>query len=549
MVPHSLRSVITITLFSLDSDREWRRRSRRSQSRVPGMTEPCRSLRARGVRARRAWCARSIFIAIVVAGAQLGSRVQAQAPAPAPGSQPPAQPAWTFTVRDMFRGESWRFFEPQPGGGDPDYTFAGNQLFMEAALTKRRFNVTVALQHVGLVNLPDNAVGPGPLGTGALYYAQGNSHQNQQNLYLRFANVQLRQLVPGLDIRVGRQGYTSGAEGVTSNAGIEAIKRQRLDARLVGEFEWSQYQRAFDGVRADWRTSDWLVTGVAFLPTQGGFAREAGATMTDVGVAGVTAVLLPTSSRPHFELQGFVWRYDDRRDVIGRPDNTGLSATKVDITMTTGGGTLIGARPVGSGRVDMLGWVAVQRGDWYGQQHSAISLAGEAGYQWTQAPGVPWLRGGWFYASGDGDPNDDTHGTFFPMLPTVRRFAQTTVYSTMNLEDGFVQFQLRPARALTVRADVHSLRLASASDRWYTGSGATLNTGATFGYSSRPSNGATRFGTAVELSAAHVVSSRWTVSGFAGTIDGGAVVTGTFAGDRLWFAYVESVLRLAFPWR
>jgi hypothetical protein len=34
------------------------------------------------------------------------------------------------------------------------------------------------------------------------------------------------------------------------------------------------------------------------------------------------------------------------------------------------------------------------------------------------------------------------------------------------------------------------------------------------------------------------------VNGFLGHLRGGPVVTGTFAGDTLWFAYLESVLAI-----
>jgi hypothetical protein len=39
------------------------------------------------------------------------------------------------------------------------------------------------------------------------------------------------------------------------------------------------------------------------------------------------------------------------------------------------------------------------------------------------------------------------------------------------------------------------------------------------------------------------MSPLWNLNGFVGHITGGPVVTGSFAGDRLWFAYVENSLR------
>jgi hypothetical protein len=88
---------------------------------------------------------------------------------------PPAAPAaaWQGSVVNVTRFESWRFFEPQPGGGDPDYTFLGNRLRMAARRGWSRIEVNVAAQYVGLVGLPTRGSGPGALGTGALYFDQG----------------------------------------------------------------------------------------------------------------------------------------------------------------------------------------------------------------------------------------------------------------------------------------------------------------------------------------------------------------------------------------
>ena len=130
------------------------------------------------------------------------------------------------------------------------------------------------------------------------------------------------------------------------------------------------------------------------------------------------------------------------------------------------------------------------------------------------------------------------------MLPTIRRFAMTAAYATMNLEEAFVSAQARPVPTLALRLDVHRLGLASAADLWYAGSGATLGRGPVFGYIGRRSNGSTRLGTSVEMSADYAVTPRVSVNGFLGTIRGGRVVTGTFAGDRLWFGYIESQVTL-----
>jgi hypothetical protein len=83
------------------------------------------------------------------------------------------------------------------------------------------------------------------------------------------------------------------------------------------------------------------------------------------------------------------------------------------------------------------------------------------------------LRGGWTWASGDDSSSDALHGTFFQMLPTVRRYAQSAIYSQMNHTDHFVQALVRPVPPLGIRTDFHRIGLATSRDHWYFGSGAT----------------------------------------------------------------------------
>jgi Alginate export len=166
--------------------------------------------------------------------------------------------------------------------------------------------------------------------------------------------------------------------------------------------------------------------------------------------------------RPGTELQLFAFRYDDDRNVTARPDNSGRAAARVDVGVTTFGTTLVAASRSGSnGQWDGLLWLAGQTGSWFGQTHRAASVVAEAGHQWTSAPWRPWLRGGWTWASGDDQPSNERHGTFFQMLPTVRRYAQSAIYSQMNHTDVFVQVLLRPVPPLGIRTDFHRIGLAT----------------------------------------------------------------------------------------
>lgn len=462
----------------------------------------------------------------------------AQAPPPAPAPTP----AWKLNLVNMTRVESWQFFEPPASGGDPDYAFVANRLRVSLTGTWKPFDFSAAVQYVQFGGLPTDAVGPGALGTGALYY-QHSGDTASYGLYPRTLNVRVR-LPQGVTLQAGRFAYVSGAEAPSGRPKIEAVKRSRIDSRLIGEFEWSLYQRSFDGVRADVDRKGWHATGSWLRPTQGGFEEDAGKSLGDVDLITGALALRPDVALPATDLTLFVYRYADDRPVAARPDNSGLTASRVDVGVTTFGATAVGAVTASGGEVDYLAWFAAQTGDWYGQSHRAWSLAAEAGYQLKKARWQPWVRGGYLHASGDEDPSDDRHETFFPMVPTVRKYSMTTVYSTMNVDDLFAEVIVKPTTRLTARLDVRRLWLAEVADRWYAGSGATQRTGTFFGYAGRRSGASTDLAPFVMESAADVtLAKHWTANAFVGAIRGGDAVAASFQGRWLRFFYLESVVQ------
>lgn len=455
-----------------------------------------------------------------------------------------AQPATTtWTVRDWSRVELWRFFEPPPGGGNNDYAFGANRLLGGVQRTTRAYDFTAAVQYVQFGGLPRDAIGPGPLGTGAVYFAHAGRTDSHQ-VYLRYANVRLKRLLPATTIQIGRMPYSSGGETASGNPKIEAVKLQRVAARLIGEFEWSIYQRAYDGVRVDTSRGRWSVSAIAFHPTQGGFEDAAGLMMPGVTLLGTSVTVNAASLVPAAQYQLFTYRYRDTRAVTQRPDNAGRSAAAVDVGISTFGGTAVFApTPHGGRQWDGLIWIAAQSGSWYEQSHRAVSWAAEAGHQWLAARVQPWLRGGYLYASGDTNPGDSRHGTFFEMLPTVRRYSQSALYSQMNNTDLFAQLLARPSPKVNVRVDWHRIGLASSRDGWYFGSGATQQHGTIFGFATRPSFGARHLATIGEASADYAITPHWSVTGYVVAGQGGGVVTPAFAGRTLVFSYVENVLQ------
>lgn len=468
----------------------------------------------------------------ICASVLCGSTIAAAQP---PAADPPAAIEVVPFLDDVTRFESWSFFEPRSVAVDPSYWLLSNRATLGVRVRSSRLDVQGAFQYAQVFGLPRRATGPGPLGPGALYYDAARTPAAYQ-LYFKALSVRVKDILPGLSVQAGRMGFRSGVELPSASEVIAAIKRDRLDGRLIGEVEWSTFERAFDGVRVDVDRPRWHTTVAALWPTQGAFEESANPTIDKIRVG--TAALTLKSAAPR-ELQFSVNHYRDTRNITARPDNTPFEATNADISVATVGASHVGLYSAGSGRIDTVLWFAGQVGDWYGLDHRSWSLMTVGGYQWPSR-WRPWVGAGLQYASGDDDPTDARHGTFFPMLPSTRPDLLAGTFAQMNLRDLFGEIRLEPHPRVTLRADVHRLSLANARDRWYSGTGATARRGTYFGYLGRRSSGATALGTFVQVSAEGVVSKRWTLKTSVGSVKGGGVIRGLFGGDRLTVFAVQS---------
>ena len=77
-----------------------------------------------------------------------------------------------------------------------------------------------------------------------------------------------------------------------------------------------------------------------------------------------------------------------------------------------------------AGKFDFLVWGVFQGGSWGALTQRAGAFVGEFGWQPPVKHLKPWLSAGYSYGSGDGNPNDSTHGTFFQVLTTPRQYAR-----------------------------------------------------------------------------------------------------------------------------
>ncbi|SPE33938.1 conserved hypothetical protein [Candidatus Sulfopaludibacter sp. SbA3] len=150
----------------------------------------------------------------------------------------------------------------------------------------------------------------------------------------------------------------------------------------------------------------------------------------------------------------------------------------------------------------------------------------------------PWLRGGFTYGSGDGNPSDNRHETFFQLLPTPRPYARFPFFNMMNTEDGYGILLLRPHAKVTISSEFHALRLSDANDFWYSGGGAFQPW--TFGYTGRSTSGRRSLGNLYDTGIEYRVNRRLTLSGYLGYTQGLAAMEQIYPnGKDGKFGYLE----------
>lgn len=465
-----------------------------------------------------------------------------------------AETSWrdhvTLSASLRVRGEFVDWFEPPPGVAAPGaerYAFFASQLRLGARLLFPHVEVGVEMQDTRITGLPSDATLPapfGPLGTGATYFLfTHDTTQGEPFLKQGFATLRRG----GAAATFGRFDYRDGLETVPADATLAFVKRTRIAERLVGPFEFTHVTRSFDGVRLAYDRPWWNLTALGVRPTRGGFEVSANGEIQDVWLAGLAATLKQLPVGPPIDARLFYLYYEDDRDVA-KTENTRIPGRPATLAPQTGalaihtiGAHALTAVDAGPGIVDLLAWAAAQTGRWGSEDHAAWAYALEAGYQLPRVPWSPWLRTGIDRSSGDGDPFDGHHRTFFQILPTARTYAQLPFFNLMNLQDVFASMILRPSDVVTVRSDYHWLRLTEGADLWYSGGGAQNDD--IFGFTGTPANGRRALAQLVDLSATVAVTNWMTLAGYYGHAFGGDVVGQTFAGQDADYGFVEMTLR------
>ena len=445
------------------------------------------------------------------------------------------------------RMESWDWFQGQASN---DYTFFGSILRVSLSQSQKRFDWQLELAAPLLLGLPDDAIAAGTqgqLGFGASYYAANSKNPNAGMVFAKQGFLRFKEIggVAGQSLKVGRMEVIDGNEVTPTNTTLAALKRDRIAHRLLGNFGFSHVGRSFDGAQYSLNGSKLNLTLFGGRPTRGVFQVDGwGELNVNVFYGALTGQTGGKNSAGEWRVFGL--GYSDYRDGVLKTDNRPSVVRRVDtghINIGTYGGHYLHTVSTKPGAFDILFWGAIQNGSWGRLAHQAGALAVEAGFQPNVARRLkPWIRGGYNYGSGDKNPNDSTHGTFFQILPTPRIYARMPFFNMMNTRDIFGELVLRPTKALTIRADAHSLRLANANDLWYTGGGAFQPW--TFGYTGRASNGQRGLATLYDVSADYNLNGHLSLGAYGGHADGKLVMQSIYPKDKNGnFGYLELTVK------
>jgi hypothetical protein len=475
----------------------------------------------------------------------LGQRLPAHRALPEKKQDPPAKHKLgplDISVSWRTRVEGWNWFEGNTGNSD--YGFWHSLLRVGIGQNREHVDWFIEGEQPSILGLPNDAVVAAPqgqLGLGGTYYAANHNHSNTAGGFLKQAFVDFKHLGPAA-LKLGRFEYFDGLEVKPKDPLLATVIKSRVAHRLLSNFGFTATQRTFDGVQLSFNAGPNNVTFFGARPTAGIFQVQG---MDELDVDAYYGAYTRSVRGQHNagELRVFALGYIDHRRFVLKTDNRPQALRAADIgkveIATYGADYAHVLHTTNSGQFDFLVWGAVQTGAWGNLTQRAGAFVAEAGWQPPVRTLKPWLSAGYSYGSGDGNPDDSRHGTFFQVLTTPRQYARFPFYNMMDNEDFYGTLNLHPASKLALRTEVHALRLASASDLWYLGGGAFQPQ--TFGYVGRPSNGSRGLANVWDLSADYQLTRNFAATLYYGHAWGKSVIAKIYPKDASGqFVYLET---------
>lgn len=447
-----------------------------------------------------------------------------------------------ITVYDRTRIDTWQWFAAPPQS--ETYAYVESLLRIGVQQKIQRWDWQLEITQPSILHAPTDAVSSvaaqGQLGLGGTYYASNGNEDYPAAAFFKQGFVRYHFGAPQKSLRLGRFEFFEGQEMQQKNPTLAWLQTNRIAQRLIGNFGFTNAQRSVDGIEGHLGGPAWDLAAAAARSDQGVFNMNGN---PELNVDFQYLAFTRSEANHHVLWRAFAAGYHDGRTGLTKTDNRPLPVRQADhqnIRIGTYGGDAAAVIPAGPGSFDFLFWGAAQNGSWGPETHKANAAAVEGGYKLTSVPTAPWLRGGWFRSSGDKNPADTTHNTFFQMLPTPRVYARLPFYNLMNSTDDFVSVIDTPIKRVALRSDLHWLQLTSAQDLWYQGGGAFDNK--VFGFVGRPANGHSSFASVPDISADWQATQSLAINFYYAYAQGKSVVKAIYpAGSNMKYGYVELV--------
>lgn len=455
----------------------------------------------------------------------------------------------TVSVWDRQRMNTTQWFSATPNAA----VYGHVDSLLRIALQQRlkRIDWAAEIAQNSELWLPGDAVSPvaaqGQLGLGGSYYSSNGNNRFPAAASFKEGWLRYHFRHDTDTLRVGRFEFADGTEMKPADPQLQWLQANRVSQRLIGSFGFSNGQRSLDGVELKVNRGQWDVTAMGARAVQGVFNMNANPELnTDVQYLAYSRF----AANKKVLLRGFAIGYHDGRTGALKVDGRSQALRAADhgnIRIGTYGASAIAAVPVSKSlTVDGLFWGVLQNGRWGVQEHRAGAIALEGGVKFATVKSTPWLRGGYLRTSGDTNPNDATHGTYFQVLPTPRNYARFPFFNMMNSTEAFVQLMDKPTAKIDIRSDLHFLRMTSGKDLWYLGGGPFDRT--SFGYTGRPANGFTSFAKLYDVSVDYQLTKQVVLTAYYAHVWGGDVVRAIYPADtHAQFGFLEMNYRFSAP--
>ncbi|MFN3478654.1 MAG: alginate export family protein, partial [bacterium] len=249
-----------------------------------------------------------------------------------------------------------------------------------------------------------------------------------------------------------------------------------------------------------------------FYPTFGAFEiSTANRTIRNINLSYFSYSFAPNKDT---DFRIYFINYKDSRNIL-KPSNTPNIRGKTDISSL--GFHFVKVIRKENYNIDLVAWYGYQWGKW-GEinsnkiTHKAYAYDIEVGYKFNKILWKPHFRVYYTFGSGDPNPNDDKHNTYFVFAPTARKYALFPFYNYQNLKDLTFQLIAYPSKNLRLRMDYSILSLANNQDGWYSGAGAFNDS--SFGIAYKRSNGLSKLADVLSLDLSYNLSANTTINLF-----------------------------------